>query len=163
MSLEAIESPPYPNEGTTANGLFNYLKLLSKWILFYRDDLNSYTGQEVIPNIIDLPDKNAYITQPIYTQYQHLMLMRNIREQWDSLIRLYEDDWTIKTCIQGRIMLVQAATVLFNSAFTPYEVMEARHQKHIENMHQSFEGLLMLFRKLMTRDKQHEHNESDYD
>lgn len=153
MSLEDCQVFGYPNEGTTANGLFNYLKDLRKWVLFYRDDINRAVSQEIIPLVIDIPDKKAYLSQPVMTQYQHLMLVRHIREQWDHLIRLYEDDWTCKPCVQGRLMLLEAAAILLNDAFTPYEVREAKQQHHVENIQRSFERLTEFFRKIMRPDE----------
>ena len=148
MPLDDVESPPYPSEGATAQGLFNYIKQLRKWVLHYRDDTNEAVGQEIVPALVDMPDKRAYLSQPVFTQYQHLMLMRHIREQWDHLLRAFEDDWCCKPCVQARTMLVQGAAVLINGAFTPFEVREAKAQQHLDHMQRSFERLTTFFRKM---------------
>ena len=163
MSLEDIESPPYPTEGTTAQGLYNHFKQLRKWILHYRNDINLAVGQEIIPALTDIPNKNAYLTQPVFTFYQHLMLLRHLREQWDHLIRSYEyeEDWTCTACIQARTMLIQCAAVLLNGAFTPFEVREARAQQHLEHMQRSFERLTAFFKKVMDPEEHDLHKKED--
>lgn len=154
MALEDVESPPYPTEGTTAQGLFNCMKALRKWVLYYRDAINEAVGQEMIPSLVEIPNKAAYLTQPVFTHYQHMMLIRHVREEWDHLIRSYENDWTCKPCVQSRTMLIQCAAVLFNGAFTPFEVREAKsQQQHAEQMQRAFEGLMALFSKIMDPEK----------
>lgn len=161
MPLEDVESPPYPNAGTTAQSLYNYLKQLRKWVVYYRDDMNTALGQEVICDVIDIPNKAGYLSQPVCVQYQHLMIMRHLREQWDQVIRDFENDWTCRSCLRARSMLVQAASVLINGAFTTYEVREARQQKDAEMMQRSFERLVAIFSKLMEPEGKEELNKDE--
>ncbi len=136
-----IQSPPYPNEGVNPDGLFNMLKALKTWVLTYRDGLNAEIGQDLVPTVRELPDKKAYTTQPIPTQWGHFLFIRALREAWDHLVRTYEDDWDDKACVRQRIMLVQSAAVLLNSAFTPFEHREARKQKDMEELQQMFQRI----------------------
>ena len=155
MPLEDVESPPYPGDGSNADVLFNAFKALRKWVMHYRDDMNMMTCQEIVPNVIELPDKKAYTSQPVCTQFNHLLFMRRIREEWDHLVRIYEEDWNCKACNRAKVMLVQTAAMLINGAFTPFEVREARNQQDLEHMQRSFERLAAFLRKVM--------NPEDYD
>ena len=77
---EEIESPPYPTEGVNPDGLYNTLKHLKKWVETYRPSHNVAIGQDIIPAVKKLPDKQAYVTQPVLTQYTHFLLIRRMRE-----------------------------------------------------------------------------------
>lgn len=152
MGSEEVRSPPYPGEGSTTDLLYANLQGLRSWVLHYRTALNEEVGEQTIPAVKKLPDKKAYVFQPVMTQYQHLMLLRRIREEWDHLVRSYEDAWDCPPCVRRRAMLVQSAAVLLNGAFVPYEVREAHQQKDLERMQRSFERLTELLRKVMDHD-----------
>jgi len=144
-----ILSPPYPSDGISADGLYQILKELKKWVNKYRDAHNKEIGQELIPLVKDLPDKKAYIGQPIMTQWGHLLLLRRIRESWDDLIRNYESDWDDKLCIRHRVLMLQSAAILLNNAFMPYEHREARQQRELEEMQNMFTRIQqVLFKQL---------------
>jgi len=149
MSAEDIESPPYPNEGVNPDGLFNTMGALRVWVLKYRDTHNALIGQDLIPSVKDLPNKKAYTTQPVITQYTHLLLIRRMREGWDHLVRNYEDDWDDKMCVRQRVVMLQSAALLLNSAFTPYEHREARRQRELEDLQQQFTRVQQVLLKQM--------------
>lgn len=149
MPVEDIESPPYPNEGVNPDGLYNVLKQLKKWVETYRTGHNAAVGQDIIPTIKKLPDKAAYTTQPVLTQYAHLLLVRRMRENWDHLVRTYEDDWDDKMCVRQRVVLLQSSALLLNSAFTPYEYREARRQKELDELQATFARVQEVLLKQM--------------
>ena len=141
MASEDIESPPYPGEGSTADVMFNHLKALHVWLLHYRDNHNTLIGQELIPAVRAMPEKAAYVSQPIMSQFGHLIALRRIREQWDQLVRTYENDWDYPPCLRSRVMLFQMTAILLNSAFTPFEYREARQQRELEELQRTFERI----------------------
>ncbi len=141
MSVEDIESPPYPSEWANPDGLYNTMRQLRKWVGTYRPSHNAIIGQDLIPAVKELPDKKAYAAQPVPTMYMHLRFVRRFRESWDHLVRTYEDDWDDKLCVRQRIVLLQSAALLLNNAFTPYEYREAKRQSELENLQQQFSRL----------------------
>lgn len=139
---EELTSPPYPGEAATADGLYTDFGELQKWVALYRDGLNDLVGQEVIPAAQSLPDRRAYTTQPIVVQYQHLLFIRRLREEWDHLVRSFESEWNNSVCVRARISLVQAAALAVNTAFVPHELREARHQQFLERVNRVFESII---------------------
>lgn len=141
MPSEDIASPPYPTESTNADGLYRTLKALREWLLKYRDSHNSAVGQDVIPAPKSVPNKAAYLTQPVSTQFGHLMYIRRLREQWDHLVRMYEDNWDDPACLRGRVIMFQTATIVFNSAFTPLEHREATAARDADALRRMLENV----------------------
>jgi hypothetical protein len=153
MAPEDIESPPYPNEGVNPDGLYNMLGKLKEWVDLYKDDLNKEVGQDIIPVVKALPNKKAYLIQPVLGMFSHLILIRRIREQWDNVVRNYEDSWDHKMCVRQRVVIVQSAAMMLNSAFTPFEHREARRQSELEELQQQFARVQMLINTIMEPDK----------
>lgn len=141
MAAEDIESPPYPGEGTNTDVLYNLLRALKKWVTTYRARHNKAICQDLIPTVRDFPDKKAYLAQPVLTQMHHLTFLRRVREEWDHLVRTYEHDWDNPTCVRARVMMLQAAAVLLNSAFVPFEVREMEAQREPQRLQRVFERL----------------------
>ncbi len=146
---EEILSPPYPSIGSTAHMLYGYLKELRKWVYHYRDALNQSAGQELIPAVLRIPRPEAYINQPVPTQWSHWLTMRRTREEWDHLVRCYEDCWDSAACARQQAMIVQHAAVTLNHAFTPQEVRELHQQREQEELARAFERLTEHFRRVM--------------
>jgi hypothetical protein len=159
MSQE-IDSPPYPGEGSNGDVLLGHLKKLRKWVVTQREAMNETVGQEVVPDVREIPDKRAYTSQPVATQYEHLLVLRRLREEWDHLIRCYEDDWNCKTCVRAQAVLMQSAAVLLNTAFTPYEVREMEAHRNTERMHRTYERVREFCRKFMEPE---EHDSQPYE
>lgn len=158
---DELTSPPYPGEACTVDLLYKHLGDLREWVLDLRDGLNAIAGQEIIPAVKPIGKKPAYAAQPVLQHFQHLMFMRKVREEWDHVVRLYEDDWDDKHCIRARLMLVQAAAVQLNEAFVPQEVREARAQQHMERVQQAFTNLGAMFSKMMEPSSDKKEEESD--
>jgi hypothetical protein len=144
-------SPPYPGDGVNAEVLFLKLRELRDWILYYRDTLNEAVGQEVIPAPIDIPDRRAYLGQPVMTLSYHFVFLRRLREQWDLLVRTYEEVWDCKPCLAQQAMLCQQAAVMLNDAFTPFEHREVRQQELKEKMGRAFEAFQQQFKNFLER------------
>jgi hypothetical protein len=143
MTSDEILSPPYPNDGSTAQGMVNYISELRKWVLRYRDDLNG--NSDMIPKVIKIPKAEAYLSQPVVTQWQHWMMLRRIREEWDHLVRTYELAWQSPMCRRGQTMLVQAAAVMINGAFTPFEHRELQQNKELERHRRAFNRMMKTY------------------
>ncbi len=60
--------------------------------------------------------------------YSSWQAMREIREQYDKIVRNYEDeaDWNSDVCIFHQIGIVKAATLLLSVAFLDHEKREAK-------------------------------------
>lgn len=142
---EDLLSPPYPGPGATADLVYALLGELRSWVLHYRDKVNSQIGRAEVPVPRELPRASTYSAQPIIEQFRHFMIMRQIREQWDTLIREFEESWDSKPAFRGRVMLLQAASVTVNEAFVPREVREARSVKHMDHIQKAFDSVGRLF------------------
>lgn len=149
MPAEDIESPPYPEAGTTATGLYASLRQLRKWADSYRAAHNKLAGQDLVPALRRLPDAQAYAAQPVMTQLGHLLTLRRVRERWDHLVRTYEDDWDDKDCVRQRILLLTAAAALVNAAFDPHEVREARRRTDLEECQRALDGVAAVLKTLL--------------
>src|ERR1019366_10131086 len=147
MASEDLLSPPFPGDGTSVAAMYNYFCELRKWVVHYRDSLNSYAGQEIIPEVILLPRISIYTSQPIPVMWSHFMTMRRVREEWDMLIRIYEAAWDCPPCLRSQVMLVQTAAIIINNAFTPNELREMREQQDMHRMQRGFERLTAHFKK----------------
>ena len=60
--------------------------------------------------------------------YSSWQAMREIREQYDKIVRNYEDeaDWNSDVCIFHQIGIIKAATLLLSVAFLDHEKREAK-------------------------------------
>lgn len=143
MPSDDIDSPPYPSEAVNPLLLYNHLRALRKWVEDARPEHNKAAGKAVIPAPKPLPDKAAYTGQPVPTMMGHFLFLRRLRESWDHLVRTHEyaDEWNTKACVKKRVMLLQAAAVLLNNAFTPHEHREAMKAREMERLQQTFERL----------------------
>lgn len=146
---EEILSPPYPSMGVTADGLYNTIRDLRKWAMKYRDELNDAAEREIIQTIKKIPPIEAYRAQPVADQFQHLLMIRRIREEWDHLVRTFEDAWDCEQCLKSRMLLVQASAAQINEAFTPFEIREARQQTALTRLQKNFEHLVVNLQKMM--------------
>jgi hypothetical protein len=149
MSPEDIDSPPYPNEGVTPHGMYATLDSLKTWVDTYRGALNAEVGTEVIPYVKPLPDVRSYLSQPIMSLFSHMILVRRLRENWDHVVRNFETGWRDHMCVRQRVILVQSAAVILNSAFTSFEYRETRRQGELEALQNEFSRLNKLVLSLM--------------
>lgn len=149
MAAEDIESPPYPNEGTTADGLLSHLKKLKEWVTTYRTQHNAAVGQDLIPTVKELPLKKTYASLPIYVQIGHLLFLRKVRERWDHLVRTYEDDWDDQLCLRQRVMLLSSSAVLLNNGFSPHEQREFRRRTELDECQRTIDHVAEALKEIM--------------
>lgn len=133
-----INSPPYPKQNCNPRSLFQNLCELHDWA----------SGQHIWANReaarLNAPE-NPYIPplvpKPVgrdaAPRFQQLSVpdmnsswqaMREIREQYDKIVRNYEDeaDWNSDVYIFHQIGIVKAATLLLSVAFLDHEKREAK-------------------------------------
>lgn len=149
MAVEDLQSPPYPNEGTTADGLLTHLRALREWVLCYRTTHNKLVGQDLIAAPKEPPKPKAYASLPVYTQMSHLLFLRKVRERWDHLVRAYEDDWDDQMCVRQRVMLLASCAVLLNSGFAPFEQREFRRRTELEDCQRTIDSVAAVLRDIM--------------
>jgi len=149
MAAEDIESPQYPNEGTTATGLVACLERLHAWVTKYRDAHNKETAQELIPCVKLLPPRSTYTSLPVYVLLTHLLFLRKVREQWDHLVRTYEDDWDDKLCLRQRVMLLASSAVLLNTGFVSHEQREFRRRTELDECQRTIDGVALALKNLL--------------
>lgn len=140
MATEII-SPPYPGEGTNPDLMFKYLADLAAWVSEYREDLNEAVGRDIIPAVPPFPAKSVYLAQPISIMWYHFIVMRRVREEWDHLVRTYEDAWDCGACGRQRLVLVQTAAVLLGNAFISFEQREAMQEREVEQIERMWANL----------------------
>lgn len=133
MATEIL-SPPYPGEGTNPDLMFKHLADLAKWVGEHREELNNAIGRDIIPVIPPFPTRSVYQAQPISIMWYQFIVMRRVREEWDHLVRTYEDAWDCSACGRQRLVLVQTAAAMLSSAFIPYEHREAMKEREVEQI-----------------------------
>lgn len=141
MRDEELLSPPYPGDGTTTQLIYQRLKELREWANKYLDEINELAGQEQIPPVKKFPRYEVYASQPILIQFEHFVILRQIRESWDELIRDHEDSWDCRQALRRRAMLVSTAAFTLNEAFIPFEVREANTERKLEKLQKRFKHL----------------------
>lgn len=156
-------SPPFPTDGTTDTVLYLKLVDLRDWVLHYRAALNEALGGELIPEPREMPDLEVYLTQTVAIKFSHLMYLRQVRGQWDDLVRTYEEAWDCKNSVQGQAMLVQASCLMLNGAFTPYEVREMKEEEEQLQFQKGFEVLRRTIFGLMEKAASGENEDSEED
>lgn len=139
--MEDVDSPPYPSEGAAATRLYSSLGELHEWAGARREEINEAARTELIPELNALPPLKIYLGLSVVIQYAHMLFMRRTREQWDHLIRTYEDAWDCRACLNLRAVLIQTAVATLNSAFIPYEQRELHLQKENERMAKMYEQI----------------------
>lgn len=149
MTIEDVESPPYPSGGANPDSLYLTLKTLRQWVQTYRDVHNEVVGREVIPPVGDIPDRAAYVSQPVTVMFGHWKLLRNFREMWDHVVRVFDTDWGNQLCVQQRVVILQASAILINNAFVPYEHREATRQSEFAAMQRQFEAVQRMLAEHM--------------
>lgn len=149
MAAEDIESPPYPNEGTTADGLLASLKKLKDWVNTYRVPHNEAVTQELIPVVKDIPQKKTYLSLPVYVMVSHLLFLRKVRERWDYLVRTYENDWDDEMCLRQRVMLLASSAVLLNNGFVPHEQREFRKRTELDECQRTVDCVATILKTMM--------------
>ena len=144
---EEIISPPYPADTTTVPRLLQHLVALREWLIdmrFWANETASEAGYpgEVVPpieHIPAIPDLARFGVVSVVDIMRSYMGMRSLREEWDSMVRLYEDAWNCKPAVIMRLRCVQQAVMILMHAFVDPETREARqeeaHRRVMKTMH----------------------------
>lgn len=130
-----INPPPYPTGNTSPEKLFDHLADLISWTAEHQewanDELEALNSPEDFRITFDPGSKvtrDAFFATSVKDMYGTWRAMRQIREQYDEVVRNYEEesDWCSKPCIFLRVSLVKAASVLLSVAFLDSEKREAK-------------------------------------
>lgn len=148
---EDINSPPFPGAGATTELLYERLKELRAWILHYRDSLNAAAQEDVIERPTNMAKLNIWAAQPVFYQFRALRFMRWLREQWDELIRNYEDCWDSRACVRRQLGLLAMAAHFFNDVFTPFEVREAKEEEQMDAMQAAAENFSEIMQEMLAK------------
>jgi hypothetical protein len=143
-----ISSPPYPREGFDVNSLYNALVELRTWVQANGETINDALGEEVVPTVEIMPAIAVYRLQPVLDQGHHWLFLRSLREEWDHLVRIYEESWDCPACMKARAALTQSGSLFLRQAFVPFELREARQDSALDRIRLSFERLADLFHRM---------------
>ena len=134
---EEITSPPYPSETATIHTMLRHFGQLRDWVVdmrFWANETAQAHGltEDVVPDpetIPEVPDTNRYLMVSIVDIVVAYSSMRQLREQWDAMVRESEEDWNAKTAIVTRLRCIRWAWQILSTAFILPEVREAMAEK----------------------------------
>ena len=133
-----INSPPYPKQNCSPRNLFQNLCELHDWAYGQHTWANNEAARlnapenPYIPPLVFKPRGSDPMSRfhqlSVPDMYSSWQAMRAIREQYDEIVRNYEDeaDWNSDVCIFHQIGIVKAATLLLSVAFLDHEKREAK-------------------------------------
>lgn len=142
---------------------YDQLVALRRWLEESREAVNEAAGQELINEPHELLERRLYVQQPIADKFRHLLLMRQIREEWDHLVRTYEDAWNCAACLHCRAALLQKAVLLMTDAALSCEHREAKNQAMLDQMNRQFARLTNFFKKVLEPQGHDEETQEDED
>lgn len=147
---EEITSPPFPNDTTTLPRLLQHLSDLRVWVIdlrFWANETVSGLGspaplipeEEEIPQIPDLQRMHMISIPDIMGSY---IGMRTLREQWDGIVRTFEDNWDCRHAIKGRLQAIRIGYNILNDAFVSPEQREARREATFSKMRKTMKDVM---------------------
>lgn len=146
-----IHSPPYPTRNTNPSMLLRYLSELHEWVTDHKDWVNEEAERLNAPEdffirtVTPLPLANSqFFTVSVEDMYMSWRALRDIREQYDDLVRNYEEveEWESDKAIFLRANLVKAAALLLEIAFLDSEKREAREFEMQKKLRKKVEAVL---------------------
>lgn len=148
---EELLCPPWPVDTTTLFRLIPYLRELRQWLLHYRFWANEsaatlgYEGELIPPEeqIPEIPTIDRFHFLAVVDIFKTFSAMRMLREQWDEMVRTYEQAWEVPRAIRARLRCVMSGYMLLREAFISPETREARQA----TMNQEMQKALRRFAK----------------
>lgn len=128
MQVE-IDSPPYPTPNCSDERLYQLLADLRGWLVAMIPQLAD-EGCVVQGTVGPLLHTNAFRMMSVPDKYAVWVMMRRVREDWDRLLREYEDRWDNMKAVAERGFAVVAAIEAFNWLMLDQETREARVEAH---------------------------------
>jgi hypothetical protein len=166
-----INSPPYPKQNCSPRNLFQNLCELHDWVSGQQAWANREAARLNVPENPYIP---PLVPKPVGTDamprfqqlsvpdmYSSWQAMREIREQYDKIVRNYEDeaDWNSDVCIFHQIGIVKAATLLLSVAFLDHEKREAKGMDLIKKVNKDIvKALHQVLGQLKDRTEDEEDN-----
>lgn len=125
--FDSIELPPYPNPFVTLPGMLKCLTEFRDWLESQRGFFEEHAGPDSFPRPLPvIPTLEDYMHIAVCDVYEAFILLQKIREQWDKLVRVFEDHWSNHLCVQGRLYLIGLSIRMLRDAFVRPETREAR-------------------------------------
>ena len=131
-----ILSPPFPRDTTTLPRLLTCLSELRGWLLehrFWANETYANLGGDgdVIPlpeHLPQIPDASRYQAISVQDIFQTYMMLRKLREEWDAMVRVYEEDWQARPAVAWRLRILRTGYAILVNAFVDPETREAHNE-----------------------------------
>ena len=148
-------SPPFPGDLVTPASMYHTLAQVSDWITYHEDWAND-TAQELgVPGgdpflgpMLVVPSsrsKDSLMNVSVPSLFRTWTTLRAVRERWDWIFRIFEEDWSSEKCIRARLLCFKVAAVTLDNAFLDPETLEARQEEEMEkNREQTYQTLKEL-------------------
>lgn len=135
---DIVQPPPFPGMNVTLAGLVERLGELKTWVtdqtVFATQAAQrfghpqSILGSHVsLPKFPSEPDEyhSSLSAIALADCFYTMQNMRSLREAWDAVVRLYEDDWDSDKAVLARLNVLTAAISTLHSAVRTPEEWEA--------------------------------------
>jgi hypothetical protein len=138
-----FDRPPYLSRSATAGDTYAALEALFSWLVAVRRVVNSAypDGRELIPAPTMPGVRDGYFIQPVMIVHAHGEFVRRLRESWDHVVREHEAHRDADRYLREVALLLQTAVGIYNDAFTPNEVREARNSEGMRRLKHMFDSV----------------------
>ena len=150
MSEYGTTPPPFATPLCTPLVLYGRLILLDDWVSPFRDWADEEARRFKAPDDPFIPmtptipsDSSSLLGVSIPSLYRTWLTIRQVRERWDWILRIYEEHWDNDKCIFSRIMCVKTAALALREAFLDPEKHEALMEVR-KNKEQMVEALKQI-------------------
>jgi len=147
-------SPPFPGALVTPLSMHRILTEVSDWITYHEDWVKEEAerlgapGDPFLGSMLVVPSsrpKDSLMSVSIPSLFRTWMTLRAVRERWDWLFRMFEEDWSSEKCIKARLLCFKVASVALDNAFLDPETLEAKQEEEAQkNKEQTYQTLKEL-------------------
>lgn len=148
MPENGISSPPYPTPVVTVSGLYRQLQVLREWANIERAELQGH-GSDLDTDLPALATQSIWENVSVADHYRIWSCLRGIREYYDNLLRVFEDDWEQPRAIKGRLAVITAVNMVLANAFISPEQRELVTEQLTLKAEQQEKQLDRALQKLM--------------
>lgn len=148
-----VTMPPYPGIATASRGLYRCLRELHGWLGDALSVLPTVNFDAALSSQLLQPDwegdETIWDAVGIVDKYLILSGLRQIREEWDAILRDYEQAWDAPKALRRRAGVCIAAARLISGAFVTPEHREAQYTQQVEQFMTKVRRDERKFAKLM--------------
>jgi hypothetical protein len=157
-----IYSPPFPASPLMkADALFRLCKEFREWLEAESGVVHDEAGLDCCKKVRPLPKMEQFLNLGILQHAGIFMALRNLRETYDAIVRGHDDNWTGKSALRLRHMIVQEGILILEYAFLPLEALEAKLESIEEEYVKQQQGHFQrMFDLLMGKKKKKKEAES---